>query len=293
MKLRADRVKRLGFASVIWCVLGLLCFSCSEPGPPSFSEGRLLGGHWVEAVSLNAGRQTYGTYCKTCHGRLGDGRGPLGQYQKPPARDLRHGVIKFGSVPSGALPTDADLARIIRQGIKGSAMLPIPLADKAMHPLLQYLKTFSPRWAKEKAGVPVSFGPNPWQDIEAAQKRGERLYHFEAQCVTCHRAYQSKEQLELYADTHAIEPRPLWRAELSRPKSVDSLFGPLVAPLLHSASLGGGSSSEDLYRSIAAGIGGTAMPTWQGALSNKDIWALVHFVRRKRGDGPASQTNKD
>jgi len=25
-------------------------------------------------------------------------------------------------------------------------------------------------------------------------------------------------------------------------------------------------------------VGGTAMPTWKGALPEEDLWALVHFV---------------
>jgi hypothetical protein len=35
---------------------------------------------------------------------------------------------------------------------------------------------------------------------------------------------------------------------------------------------------EDLYRVIAAGVGGTAMPTWKGSLPDEDIWALAHYV---------------
>ena len=29
---------------------------------------------------------------------------------------------------------------------------------------------------------------------------------------------------------------------------------------------------------IASGVGGTAMPTWRGALPEEDLWSLVHFV---------------
>jgi len=35
---------------------------------------------------------------------------------------------------------------------------------------------------------------------------------------------------------------------------------------------------EDLYRVIASGVGGTAMPTWRGALPEEELWALVRFV---------------
>jgi hypothetical protein len=41
-----------------------------------------------------------------------------------------------------------------------------------------------------------------------------------------------------------------------------------------------GTTPDDLFRSIASGIGGTAMPQWTDALPEKDIWALVHYVRK-------------
>jgi mono/diheme cytochrome c family protein len=39
-----------------------------------------------------------------------------------------------------------------------------------------------------------------------------------------------------------------------------------------------GVSYADLYRTIAAGIGGTPMPAWFGVLPDEDIWAMVHYV---------------
>src|ERR1039457_6330789 len=36
---------------------------------------------------------------------------------------------------------------------------------------------------------------------------------------------------------------------------------------------------EDIYRTSASGIGGTAMPTWRGALSDDDLWAMAYYVR--------------
>jgi mono/diheme cytochrome c family protein len=36
---------------------------------------------------------------------------------------------------------------------------------------------------------------------------------------------------------------------------------------------------EDLYRTIGAGVGGAAMPTWQGNLPDENLWALVYYVQ--------------
>jgi hypothetical protein len=40
-----------------------------------------------------------------------------------------------------------------------------------------------------------------------------------------------------------------------------------------------GTDPVSLFRTIAAGIGGTAMPTWKGSLKDEDLWAIVHYVK--------------
>ena len=36
---------------------------------------------------------------------------------------------------------------------------------------------------------------------------------------------------------------------------------------------------SDLYRTIAAGIGGANMPTWKGALSEEELWGMAYYVK--------------
>jgi mono/diheme cytochrome c family protein len=36
---------------------------------------------------------------------------------------------------------------------------------------------------------------------------------------------------------------------------------------------------EETALTIAAGIGGAAMPTWKNAYPDKDIWAVAYYVR--------------
>ena len=40
-----------------------------------------------------------------------------------------------------------------------------------------------------------------------------------------------------------------------------------------------GTELNDLYRTIAAGIGGANMPTWKGALKEDELWGLVYYVK--------------
>jgi mono/diheme cytochrome c family protein len=51
-----------------------------------------------------------------------------------------------------------------------------------------------------------------------------------------------------------------------------------------------------LVQVIAAGVGGTAMPMWAGALDTKQLWSLAHYVRslalkRATPEGKAMQAH--
>lgn len=53
----------------------------------------------------------------------------------------------------------------------------------------------------------------------------------------------------------------------------------LLPPDFMHSQIRSGSTPDDLYRTIAAGVGGTAMPMWKGSLKEEDLWALVWYVR--------------
>src|SRR5439155_11780489 len=38
-------------------------------------------------------------------------------------------------------------------------------------------------------------------------------------------------------------------------------------------------TDKDIFDTISKGMHGTSMPAWEGALSEKDRWALAHYVR--------------
>ncbi len=66
--------------------------------------------------------QWYRQDCSRCHGRTGDGFGPLAARYAPYPRDFRHGIFKFTSTDAGLKPLRADLLRTISRGIPGTAM---------------------------------------------------------------------------------------------------------------------------------------------------------------------------
>jgi len=241
-----------------------------------------LGGKTVSVERLRHGAEIYTPYCRPCHGAAGDGNGIAAPGLRPPPRDLRLGIYKFAAVAAGQLPNDSDFVRTITQGLRGTGMLAWEVPAAELDDLIAYVKAFSPRWQKETPGEAIVPSADPWQGNEAtAIARGRKVYHGLAQCaVACHPAYEPRP--DIYADTKElthIEVRD-FRADLYDPVAKDSDFGYKVLPPDFTWSpLRAGDALADIYRSIAAGIGGTAMPTWKNVLPENDLWAMAHYVR--------------
>jgi hypothetical protein len=180
------------------------------------------------------------------------------------------------------LPGDDDFVRIIRDGLHGTAMLAWDVPQAELDDLIQYTKSFSPRWQTERPGEPIRPSADPWlADQPGAVERGARVYHGLAQCaVACHPAYASR--AEIYAATKELTHIELrdFRADLYAPVAKDSDFGfKILPPDFTFTPPRSGDTLADIYRSIAAGIGGTAMPTWKNVLPEADLWALAYYVR--------------
>lgn len=241
------------------------------------STGQPLALRWTSTspgrpaatATLRAGQATYERHCAGCHDAEGDGDGPSGVALSPPPRDFRRAVFKFAGVPSGSLPRDEDLARTIRRGLAGTAMPAFAFGERELDALIQYLKTFSPRWRRERppSAAEVATAPDPWRGREPdAVREGERVYHREALCATCHPAYA---------------PTTVTRPDVAQPVALyeEAHRAWALAPDFRRHPMRAGGSVDDLHRSIAFGIGGTPMPTWQGALPDRSLWALAYYVR--------------
>jgi mono/diheme cytochrome c family protein len=258
--------------------------ACKGYRTPGFKEPQKLGGKLVPAEVLTEGQRAYVQYCRACHGDKGDGKGPAAKGLRPPPRDFTLGVFKFAAVQGGALPHDEDLERIVRNGLHGTAMLAWDgVPEHKVRQIIQYVKTFSPRWKEEEPGEPVRLTPDPWKGREAeGVARGRKLYHGLAQCLSCHPAFASKAEIHAASKELTGTGTKEFREDMYGPMLTDSDYGvKLLPPDFTRAELRSVRPEhrlEDLYRVIASGVGGTAMPTWQGSLPEEDIWALVHFV---------------
>lgn len=236
-----------------WFLCGAV--ACTPDDAPHYDNPLVLGGQTIDVATLNEGRVVYLRICAPCHGLRGDGMGPVGRNQQPPPRDLRLGYLKFAAVPSGALPRDEDFRDILKRGLKGTGMLVWPLSDREIDSVTQYIKAFAPRFRKESPGQAVRMSVDPIRDDPARRDdfvaRGREVYHQQAQCSHCHPNYNQ---------TNPVVTKP-------------------PAPDFRKDTLRWARHVDDFYRVIAAGIGGTQMPTWKDALPEDDLWALSHYVR--------------
>jgi mono/diheme cytochrome c family protein len=285
-----------------------------------FSEDRwcaprtFAGGVTIEKSTLDAGHDAYMLYCYACHGENGDGKGPASFGLRPPPRNFTQGIFKFARMRSSdELPADEDLYRIVHGGLHGTAMLAWDIPEAELMMILQYVKTFAPqKWEKKKKnGEPVKTlevaenPPDPWvgKDAESVS-RGRDLYHFKAECVNCHPMYGAKDELyKLSVDANKREPdifKPItgFRDDAYGSVAKDSSeYGVRILPpdFLFSEvrSVRAGSELEDLFRVISYGVY-PIMPAWKGALEDKDIWAIAHYVKSLMDarDTPAAATMK-
>lgn len=266
-----------------------------------FTEPMKLGGQTVAPQVLNDGYEGYTHYCYACHGEKGDGRGPAAPGMRPPPRDFTQGIFKFAGVPAGELPNDDDLSALIKHGLAGTPMLAWDITPGERHAIVQYIKTFSERWKTETPGEKIMpEAPDPWQGKEAeAIELGRRLYHLSgvemdpatqqpktifAGCNTCHPSYLTRSDLTAMAQKSLGQPVE-FRERMYLPdmkpteyKVGDHAVGMIPTDFLFHV-IKNGTEPVALFRTIAAGIGGTAMPQWKGALPDASLWALAHYVR--------------
>lgn len=222
----------------------------APPGPPAEVASR--------PDILQRGREVYTTQCAVCHGDRGDGGGTAAHMFRVQPRDFRRGVFKFRSTPSGSLPTDGDLLRTLREGVRWTAMVGrVDLAEMDRWAVVQYLKTFSSRFATERPRAAVTVPPPPVRS-RAVQEQGARVYR-DAECARCH-GEQGRGDGPSAAGLKDEWGWPTWPSDLT--------WRPLKR----------GSSPEQLYLTIATGLSGTPMPSYGDSLDGQEIWALVYYL---------------
>src|SRR5271170_7241259 len=206
------------------------------------------------------GKLVYEKYCVLCHGEQGDGKGHFSEATTPVPRDFRQGTFKWRSTPSGSLPTDADLERVLITGLYGTSMssLLTTLSHAQRLDVVAYIKTFSPRFATEKPQPPISIPPEPPYTAKSVE-RGETVYQ-KFNCAQCH-------------GDGAEGDGP------SADDLTDDWGDPIVPYDLTEGHIKCGDRGSDIYRVFIGGLNGTPMPSFADSISPAEAWDLVHFIQ--------------
>jgi DMSO reductase family type II enzyme heme b subunit len=218
-----------------------------------------------------AGKKIYDHKCAQCHGDNGDGNGDAKAFFRPTPRDFTFGLFKIRTTPSGAVPSDDDLKKVIREGMPYTGMPAWPeLSDGELTSVVNYLKSFAPVFADADPVTPVKVPKAPGFSEESAQA-GRKIYE-DNKCADCHGNAgrgDGKSSPTLKND---------W-SESIRP-----------ADLTHRWTFRGGSSREDIYRTFTTGLNGTPMPSYADLITEEDRWRLVDYVYSLSRDEPEYAT---
>ena len=205
---------------------------------------------------VEQGKALYEKKCAACHGAEGKGDGPAEFVLFPKPRDFTKGIFKLRSTTT--LATDADLFKTIKQGIPGTAMPSwATLPDAQRWNLVAYIRRFAPQ-VTEQAGPPVKI-PTPPAQSDKLLALGKH-YYTEAGCADCHGTSGKGDGK-------------------SAKKLKDDWDYPLVPyDFTTPGRMKAGSTIQDIYRTLTAGIGGTPMPSYVDSLGEHERWGVGYYA---------------
>ena len=205
--------------------------------------------------SASAGERVYARYCATCHGPDGRGNGPAAPSLIPRPRDFTLGQFKYKSTPAGQPPTDADLRRVITNGLQASAMpyFRDVLRDEDVRQVARYIKSMSPTLANRAVNsVAVTRRVPP---DSASIARGRSLYQTSG-CASCHGS-DGRSRLTLS----------------------DAKGYPVIARDLSALwTFRGGDQPEQIWMRVTTGMSPGPMPSFAATMSAEQRWDVVNYV---------------
>ncbi len=196
------------------------------------------------AAAAVEGKRIYRDACQPCHGENGDGNGLYSKSLSPKPRDFTSGKYKFRTTTSRSLPTDQDILRSISKGIPGTFMPSWEniLSEKQRMDLVQYIKTFSKRFADATASFePIDVTKDvPYSEVSVA--KGRKIFE-QVECLKCHGNDGRGD------GPSAADLKDEWDYAIQTPD------------LSQSWKFKGGNTRQDIYCRFMSGLSGTPMPS--------------------------------
>lgn len=254
-----------GFSRKNQAILPVLCFLLLTW--ILVSTGQAYG------ADADMGKQVYMKYCVICHGDKGDGKGLVGiihRFEKSGLvwniypRDFTVGTFKFRTTPTGCLPDDSDLMRMITEGIPRSGMPSHEdVSKKEREAVIEYIKTLSPRWEEEDPCEMLAVKKPGWVGSAESVMKGEKIFK-DMKCWECH-GNEGK-------------------GNGSKSNDLKDDWGDKILPFdFTTGTLKRGSSPENVYLTFSTGLDGTGMPSYADSLKEDDRWHLVSYTLKLMG----------
>jgi len=220
-------------------------------------------------AAFEKGKKLYLLYCAGCHGENGDGNGKAAEYLYPKPRDFTRGLFKIRTTPSGSLPTDEDLLKVVSQGMYGSGMPNFNfLNPDEKNALIQYIKTFSEAFQYRQPEPSVAVGKEPSVSVKTIEV-GKKIYA-KMECAKCHGEKGKGD------GPSANNLKDDWQIPIKVRDFTTGIYK-------------GGPTNKDLYLRFTSGMNGTPMPAYVGELmTDQERWYLVHYVQSLRTQTPKS-----
>ena len=211
------------------------------------------------------GKAVYDKWCAGCHGTTGAGDGPAAEYMLPRPRDFTKGIYQIRTTASGELPTDADLLRVVSDGMPGTTMPEwrSKLTESERTSVVAYIKTLSD-FFKGAAPKPITVGKAP-SSSSATIADGREAFR-KLECFKCHGQ-----------EGRGDGP--------SAPTLTDDFDHPIrAADLSRHWTFNGGATVEEIYTRLRTGLDGTPMPSFSDAVDAKvvtdeQLWHVAQWVR--------------
>ncbi len=254
---------------VVWLTLALLLLLDAarsiyvrigfEHASSIWTPGHYAEMAWPPSANVPAdaprGRKVYLENCAFCHGPDGRGNGPSAPSMIPRPRDFTAGAFKYKSTAAGAPPSDADLARVIADGLHASAM---PywrdvLSAGDLRAVADYVKTFSPSFA-QAAPAAIAVPPRVAPD-DASVARGKALYASNG-CAGCHGSDLRGGML-----LQDAKGQPVISRDLGAPWTFR-----------------GGAAPEAIWMRLTTGLAPAPMPSYADKTSADERWDLVNYI---------------
>ena len=214
---------------------------------------------WPPGVDLPAdaplGRRLYAQRCAVCHGPDGRGNGPAAPSLIPRPVDFVRGQFKYKSTPGDRPPTDADLVRVVTDGLQASAMPYFGdlLTPAEIRAVVDYVKGLSAAFSGSmSSAIPVP--PRVPPDAPSIS-RGRDLYAAVG-CGSCHGPDGRRRERQEDARGYPVITRDL------------------TAPW----TFAGGSDPVEVWRRLTTLSALSPMPSFADATTPAERWDLVNYV---------------